>query len=64
MGRLEVLLKLRFLWATLFRWLWRRAEVLDFRGGASSGLVGIIVVLLYRRNLTVMFVGLVSEKVV
>lgn len=39
-------------------------EVLDFIGRAPSGLLGIMVVPLYKRNLKMMFVGLASEKVV
>lgn len=39
-------------------------EVLDFRGCAPAGLLGIVVIPLYKRNLKMMFVGLASEKVV
>lgn len=39
-------------------------EVLDLRGRAPSGLLGIVVVPLYRRSLKMMFVGLAAEKVV
>lgn len=72
MGRLEVLLKQVFggalglegcgeelMWLIDFR-----EGSPDFRGGAPSGLPGIMVVSPHRRNLKGLFAGLASERVV
>lgn len=72
MGSLEVLLKLRFLWATVLGRLWRRADVvhrLERRKYYTSDEVllqvswGLELDLFIGKNPKVMLIRLASEKV-